>query len=461
MNAWIQKEVAGCKLSDKRLNNRLESILETLSRDPQKSIPNNCEAWSETQATYRFLSNESVSANDILQGHSQATIERVKGQQVVLVAQDTTFINLATEDTKKKMGTLVRKKKNEFLLHPSVVFTPERTNLGVLHHTLLKRNEKTSSDRYNKRIEDKESYRWITSYRMSCELQKICAETLVINVGDRESDIYELFLENENRVLEERAEFIIRAKSNRSVDTEEENSRYLWDELSESSSHGTYRINLNRTKYRRPRLATFEVRFKEVTFMGGRRKGGYLPRVSLHAVFAKEINPPEGEQPITWMLLTSLPVETLKQAQTIIGWYRARWEIEIYFRVLKSGCKVEELRLESDNRIEKAFAIYMIIAWRLHNMTMLAREKPDTPCDEVFDDKEWKLIYALQKKEKPSTVPTINELVRLLAMRGGFLGRKGDGEPGAETIWRGYVKILNYLEIATELNAMNMKNICV
>lgn len=461
MPNWIQEEISNCKMSDKRLNNRLESILETLSRDPQKSIPNNCKVWSETQATYRFLSNESVTANDILQGHSQATVNRVKGQPVVLVAQDTTFINLATEDRKKEMGTLVCKNKNEFLLHPSVVFTPERTNLGVLHHTLWKRPEGNAADRYHTPIEEKESYRWITSYQMSCRLQKQHPETLVINIGDRESDIYELFLENEKTEIDARAEYIIRAKSNRLVETDDEENSYLWNEMYAQASAGTYQLPLQRTKYRREREATFELRFKEVTFTQGRRKGGNLRPVSVYAVFAKEINQPEGEKAITWMLLTSLPVETLEQAQTIVGWYRARWEIEIYFRVLKSGCKVEELRLEKDERVEKAFAIYMIIAWRLHNMTMLAREKPDAPCNEVFDEKEWQLIYTLQKKEKPTSVPTIKELARLLAMRGGFLARKGDGDPGAETIWRGYVKILNYLEIAAELNAMNIKNICV
>jgi len=161
------------------------------------------------------------------------------------------------------------------------------------------------------------------------------------------------------------------------------------------------------------------------------------------------------------MLLTSLPIETLEQAQAVIGWYRARWGIEIYFRVLKSGCKVEELRLENDSRIEKALAIYMIIAWRLHNMTMLARENPNSPCTQVFAENEWQLIYTLQTKSKSERVRTINELVRLLAMRGGFLGRKGDGEPGVETIWRGYVKNLNYLEIAAELSALNTEDNCV
>lgn len=454
MNSWIETEVKTTNMRDKRLNNRLKQILISLSKDPQKSIPNNCETWSSTQATYRFLNNPSVTSADILKGHTQATVKRVKDQKVVLVAQDTTFINLATEDRKKEMGTLVCKNKNEYLLHPSIVFTPERTNLGLLSHTLWKRPEINVTDKYHTPFEEKESYRWIASYKMSCELQKQHPETVVVNIADRESDIYELFMEFEQTKTEEAAEYIIRAKANRSLLEDGEETPHLWETLHAKTSRGSYQIELARTKYRAARKATIEVRYDAVTFARGRRKGGNLPSVTVYAVLAKEINSPEGERPIEWMLLTSLPVESLEQAQTVIGWYRCRWEIEIYFRALKSGCKVQELRLESDEGIEKALAIYMIIAWRIHNMTMLARERPETPCNEVLAKKEWQIIYLLQKKEKPDEVPTIQEIVRLLAMRGGFLGRKGDGEPGFETIWGGYVKILNYLEIEQELRLL-------
>ncbi len=238
MSTWIETETAACKMSDKRLHNLLKLVIESLSKDPQKSIPNSCEAWASTQATYRFFSNDSVTARDILQGHAQATIARVKEQDVVLVAQDTTFINLATEDRKKEMGTLVCKNKNEFLLHPSVVFTPERTNLGLLSHTLWKRPDEKLGRRSHLPIEEKESYRWLDSYHMSCALQKQSPDTLVINIADRESDIYELFLAFENTDTEIAAEYIIRAKSNRLVETDEEGNRDLWDEMNEELSHG-------------------------------------------------------------------------------------------------------------------------------------------------------------------------------------------------------------------------------
>jgi len=371
MNRWIETEVKTTNMRDKRLNNRLKQILMTLSKDPQKRIPNNCETWSSTQAT----------------------VKRVKDQKVVLVAQDTTFINLATEDRKKEMGTLVCKNKNEYLLHPSIVFTPERTNLGLLSHTLWKRPEINVTDKYHTPFKEKESYRWIASYKMSCELQKQHPETVVVNIADRESDIYELLLEFEQTKTDEAAEYIIRAKSNRCLLEDGDETPHLWETLHGKTSQGTYQIELARTKYRAARKATIEVRYDAVSFARGRRKGGNLPAVTVYAVLAKEINTPVDEAPIERMLLTSLPIESLEQAQTVIGWYRCRWEIEIYFRALKSGCKVQELRLESEEGIEKALAVYMIIAWRIHNMTMLARELPETPCNQVLAKKEWQIIY--------------------------------------------------------------------
>jgi hypothetical protein len=456
VNNWIEVELNAVNLPDKRLNRRLKSIVTHLSKDPQKSIPNNCESWSETQAAYRFLNNPSVTGSEILKGHTRATLERIEKQKVVLIAQDATFINLATEDRKAEMGTLVCRNKNEYLLHPSVAFTPDRTNLGVVSYVLWKRPEINTTHKYHTPFKEKESYRWIASYKASCHLQKQFPETVIVNIADRESDIYELFTEFENTKTDEAAEYIIRAKCNRRLEEEDETIPHLWEKLHARKSQGVYQLKLQRTKYRQAREATIEVRYQAVTMARGRRKGGNLPAVTLYAVLAKEVNQPKDEKPIEWMLLTSLPIENLEQAQTVIGWYRCRWEIEIYFRALKSGCKVQELRLESDEGIEKALAIYMIIAWRLHNITMLAREEPDIPCNEVFDKKEWQLIYKLQKKTKPKDIPTIKEITRLLAMRGGFLGRKGDGVPGFETIWRGYVKILNYLEIESELHSLRL-----
>ena len=156
----------------------------------------------------------------------------------------------------------------------------------------------------------------------------------------------------------------------------------------------------------------------------------------MYAVYAKEKHPPTGEDSIEWMLLTSLPVESEEAAQAVIGWYCARWEIEIYFLVLKQGCQTEELRLETDARLLNCISVYMIIAWRIHVITMHNRERPNIRCDLLFSEREWKTIYLMQKP--PKKPPTLREITQLLAQLGGFLARKRDGEPGVKNIWRGY-----------------------
>jgi len=169
--------------------------------------------------------------------------------------------------------------------------------------------------------------------------------------------------------------------------------------------------------------------------------------VNIYAVYAKEVRPPKGEKPIEWMLLTSLAVEDYKTAQAIVDWYRCRWEIEIYFRVLKQGCRIERLRLETDERLLNGIGIYLVVAWRVHTITMQSREWPEVSCEVLFSDQEWKTIYLMQQKKKPpKKPPTLRTMTRMLAQLGGFLARKSDGEPGIKNIWRGYRALMNYID---------------
>ena len=153
------------------------------------------------------------------------------------------------------------------------------------------------------------------------------------------------------------------------------------------------------------------------------------------------------------MLLTNRPVDHFAAAQRLIGWYQARWEIEVYFRILKQGCRIEDLRLETAKRLERCIAVYLIVAWRLHYLTQIARSQATAPCTPAFSPAEWQTIYVLQNKQSPPTAPpSLREIVRLLARLGGFLARKGDGEPGPETLWRGF-KVLRQSMRALEITA--------
>ena len=184
--------------------------------------------------------------------------------------------------------------------------------------------------------------------------------------------------------------------------------------------------------------------------------GGQLPSVEVTAVYAKELRPPKGEKALEWLLLTSLSVEDFPSACTVVQWYRCRWEIEVFFRVLKQGCQIEQLRLQTPQRLVNALAIYLIVAWRIHTITMASRAYPEVSCAVVFAPQEWQTIYTMQYHCcPPQTPPPLREMVRSLAQLGGFLARKGDGEPGIQSIWQGYQRLYDFLYALETHQAVN------
>jgi hypothetical protein len=452
---WAAEETAGGGLCDRRLQRRLVQLLARLSERPTESIPAACNGWAETQAAYRFLSNARVAAVDILNGHSQATLKRIEREPVVLIVQDTTFLAYVKDIARHGFGTLRRTVKDEYLLHPSVAFTPERVNLGVLGHHFWQRPEKPVGHlRKHRPIEAKESHRWLRGYELACQVQRRCVQTLVINIADREGDMHEWFLAATNRSESERAAVIIRAKCNRRVVGEPTDS-YLWETLGQSPVLGTWTLELPSRPGRRARPARLSVRARAVTFNRARRRGGALPPVELYSVYVQEETPPAGEEALEWMLLTTLPVADFATAQAVLNWYRARWEIELYFRILKQGCRIEDLRLETPARLEKCLAVYLIVAWRIHHITQVTREHPEVTCTDVFSEQEWHTIYLLQTQQRPPKhPPPLRTITRMLAQLGGFLARQGDGDPGVETIWRGYMELQRALKALTIAKAV-------
>ena len=446
MSPWVAEEMAESQMYDARHAKRLAMLLTQLSEQPVSSIPRACRGWAETVAAYRFLDNPHVGFEEILSGHRQATLERLRAQEVALLVQDTSFLNYGTLQPKAGMGTVKERVRDEYLLHTTVAFTPERVNLGVLGAKLWQRPEQpVGQERKRKAIEEKESYRWLEGYALACEVQQTCAETVIVSVADCEGDIQEWFLDAMSRPGEERAEFIIRAKCNRRLAAGAAHG-YLWEEMQAARPLGKLTFKLSRQADRPARRVTLSVKALPVTFNGARRPGGRLPPVQLWAVYALELKPPKGEEPIEWLLLTSVPVADFAGACLVMQWYRARWEIELFFRVLKQGCQIEQLRLETDHRLLNALAIYLIIAWRIHTITMMGRAYPDASCEIVFEPREWQTIYMMQYHSRPpAQPPPLHDTVRALAQLGGFLARTGDGEPGIKSIWQGYQRLHEFI----------------
>ena len=438
---WAAREMAGVNLGDERLNRRAARLLERLGAKPTVSIPAACKGWAETQAAYRFFTQEQVTVQEILAPHSGCTLQRARAYPVVLAIQDTSELDYTGKSAIVGLGPLTYPSQHGLHIHPTLMVTPERVPLGVFDAWNGARDpEEFGTDRGQRSIEEKESIRWLEGYQRVCEAQAELPETRLVYVADREGDIYELFAEAEKCTLP-RAERLIRANQNRCL----ADGQKLWETAASAPVLGQISFTMPATKTRAAREVTQTLRASSVRLKAPQGKTKKAPVVHLSAVFAREEAPPKGVEAIEWLLLTTCAVDTFEQACEILSWYLARWSIELFFKILKSGCKVEELQLEHFDRPEPALAMDMIIAWRVLLLTTLGRECPDWPCDIVFETEEWHAAYTVAKKAPPpKTPPPLDQMVRIVAGFGGFLNRKRDGFPGSKTLWIGLQRVQDF-----------------
>jgi hypothetical protein len=449
MQAWIESELRTAKLPDKRMNKRYKILLDRLSGKPTLSIPAACNGWSETQAAYRFFDNERISPSLLLQPHYDATIERIRQYPVVLIPQDTTEFDL-TRDREKVGGPLSDENHWGLHDHVSLAVTPDRLAMGVVQSHVWARDpndfHKRGLARF-KPIEEKESFRWLEGYRAACGVAAEAPGTKVVSLSDSEGDIYECFAEAA-RIEGPKAEWIVRACQDRSL--KEETAEKLYEAAAAGPILGTLPIEVSerpaqshdgskRRQKRSARTAKVSVQSCSVTLQAPWRSGKQqkLTDVKINAVLVREIDPPADEPAIEWLLLTSLPVETFDQACTVTRYYTCRWEIEVFFRVLKSGCTVQELQLETVERFENCLTLYLIVAWRVLFAMRLGRDCPEMPCETVFAPEEWRSVYHISNDKPATTMPSLGEILTMIAGLGGYLNRKHDGPAGPQTIWIG------------------------
>ena len=460
---WVEEEMVTVDLGHKARNKRLKSVIADLAAMPAASIPAAVGGGrAETEAAYRLFENEAVEFEAILAPHHQATLERVRQQRTVVVPQDTSEIDLTRMDQQVQgAGPLDDSARRGCFLHPLSAFSPEGIPLGTLWVECWTRDESTAEvlDQAAKAkrrkqipIEEKESHRWVVGLQQAHRVAAEAPDTEVITVADSEADIFELLVEGQS--LEGRAQWIVRACQDRALQRdkngEDDAAKSLLQAVTMAASVTTYEVNVRgrepkvscetrgRRQARESRTATVEVRACTVTLRAPSRPDRKLPNVTVNVVWVHELNPPEGEEPIEWLLLTSLPITTAEQVLRVIQSYCLRWMMELFFRVLKQGCKVEKRRFETIDRIERFLAVALIVAWRTLYVTRLGREFPDLDCEAVFEPSEWKAVYQVtQKKTPPKTPPRLQEMVRMVAQLGGYVNRPRNDEPGAETIWKG------------------------
>jgi hypothetical protein len=427
--SWAEEEFINLELGDKRINTRAIKIVESMAKSPGSSIPGSCQGWAETIATYRFYANESVTSDALIQPHYDATEKRIRASEskVILCIQDTTELDFNGKQT-EGLGRLSYDAQRGMYCHPTLCVTPERLPLGLTDSWMWSRGLSKEADLANP--PNKESLRWIKGYERVAEMAGRCPDQRLVYVSDREGDMIDL-MERADQ-LDCPADWLIRAQHNRSLPAKKK----LWHEVDKQAAVTHIRF----IKPRKPGEKARQV-FQEVNVLRYTLSRKNKPPIAISLVQSKELNPPKGSQPIVWRLLTNRQVTTANQACELIDWYRCRWEIEMFFDVLKTGCAVEKLQLNTKERVEKALTLYMIISWRIMYLMRLGRNCPNLPADLVFDPLEWKSSYLLAKKKLPEGIPCLNEVIRNFATLGGFLARKSDGEPGAKSIWKGFQRI--------------------
>jgi hypothetical protein len=319
-------------------------------------------------------------------------------------------------------------------VHSTVAFTPERVPLGLLHQQTWARAPEAHGQTVARRArptEEKESQKWRNSLKATEAVQRAAPDTQLINIGDREADVYDLFLD----AAQGRAALVVRAAWDRRVEHPE---RYLWAAVEAAPPAGTLTVEVPRTRDRAERSAEVTVRFCPLTLRPPRHRPKLAP-VAIWAVYLQEPAPPPGAKPLEWLLLTTLPVTTCADAARVAEYYAVRFMIELFHKALKSGCRIEARQLQAADRLQRCLALLSIVAWRVMALTLLGRAVPDLPGTALFEDWEWQALYCFvhQTTEPPAAPPSLAEAVRLVARVGGFLGRRGDGPPGVIVLWRG------------------------
>jgi Transposase DNA-binding/Transposase Tn5 dimerisation domain len=434
---WVEAEFGTADLGDTRRTQRLLQLTSQLAAQPSASLPEACGSRGQLKAAYRFFANAAIAPEDLWASHIAATYERAAAVPVVLAVQDTTELNWTAHPATKELGPVGGPGQQGLLAHTTLAFTPERVPLGVLAQAVWARDPEHVGQRATRKqrpIEEKESYKWLESLAAVREARQACPQTRLVSVGDREADVYDLFIAERPAGVD----LLVRAAWDRRVEHPEQ---YLWATVSAWPVAATLTVHVPRHEAHPARQATVSLRFGAVTLRPPRhRQAEQLPAVTVWAVSVLEEHPPAGVEPLEWLLLTTWAVRTGDEAVERVEWYGVRFGIEVWHKVLKSGCRIEARQLESGTRLQRCLPLYSVLAWRILYATMLSRTLPDLPCTVLLALEEWQALYCAihHTPTPPPTPPTLQQAVHWIARLGGFLDRRGDGKPGVSVLWKGF-----------------------
>jgi hypothetical protein len=450
-DAWFDRELASCSLGDERLNKRLRKLVAQIGSAMGQSIPLVCQDWANTKAAYRFFANERVSEADILASHFQSTRDRIVATDgPVLVLHDTTEFSYQRENTaaigitksinsgRDKAGRLRSHTVCGILMHSSLAVMTDGLPLGLAAVKFWTRKKFKGTNALKKTInptrvpiEKKESIRWLDNVQQSTEL--LGEPGRCVHVADREGDIYELFC----AAQEAGTHFLIRTCVDRLAG---DGNHTIADEMDEVAVKGLHRIDV-RDNNGDPDEAILEIRYRKIRVLPPIGKQKRCPALTLTVIHAEERGTPKNRKKIAWKLITDLPVASRTDAIEKLEWYALRWKIEAFHKILKSGCKAEESKLRTAQRLTNLIAVFCILSWRVFWITMLNRSTPDARPTLALTATEIAVLDRLVNDKPKARRKTLSSYLTKIARLGGYLARTNDPPPGNMVMWRGLSRL--------------------
>lgn len=445
-SAWASEAFGDAKLGDARRTKRLVAIAASLAQHTGQSIPAACGASAAAvEGAYRFARNESVDPSDIASAGFAATVKLIKKfePKVLLAPEDSTVLSYEHDvDDLGDVGGPSSSSTRGIWVHSTILVDPEggRT-LGLVAQNRWVRDSEEYGKKHQRRglpYEEKESFKW---QQNAVEMRELLGPELmphVISVCDREADVFAYLAHK--RSHDER--FIVRAEWNRNV-TEQDEVDHLRDVLKGASTLGTAKVALPQRGGRPARTAKLRLTSAKVELRRPRPLGAtYPPKLEVNAVLAEELNPPKGEDPLNWMLLTTEPIGTLAEVENVLKFYRMRWRIEVFHKAWKTGAGVERQRLQSAGNLERIAVVLAFVAIRLMQLRELFEEGAEVGCDQILDKETWSLLWvSVEQTKPPRTPPSAQWAYRALGRFAGWTDTKRTGKVGWDTLWKGWSRL--------------------
>ena len=459
---WVLDEFNNIDLGDTRLNNRLTKITSQLFSASESSIPSACEGWTGAKACYRFFKNPKTDYMKILQEHRNKSLDRAGDVGTVLVIQDTTFINYANHHKTTGLGRIgknIKADSSGLIMHSALALDANGIPIGLLDQKIYARpflQGLNSRNRHKTPIEDKESNRWLESLRNS--IHGVKNPSRLVTIADREADIYEFMFEIEKN----KSNFLIRAIRNWPINKRKKRSPStgrIWEFMTNQNVIGHINTKVPKKNGNKERDVKLTVKVGTFSIHAPiRRRKEVLhdaKPIKIYAIYVQEVvgSTPSGEKPIEWMLLTNIPTINIEEALLRVKWYKFRWQIELFHKILKSGYNIEKCRLSDAERLKRYLTIISINAFRILFISNYQKKK-NVDVNKVFSSDE---IIAIRLKGniRKNKKLEMKDAVIIVAKMGGFFGRKSDATPGFITIWRGMKKLS---EIVETINMVKCRN---